>query len=178
MTVTMTPTTPGSSSETSGPSASLSRKKSSGLNTGQAVGLTVGLVALVALIGALVFLFLRRRKQATAEDYDTVSRNDSVLANAAAGGKPPSRSMSENSRYVLGTDGRQVVETWEPETRRSQLMPVDPRLNPFTPLYQRGDGSKSRDSVNTLRDDHDYSRRVHQQGPILRATNPDPDPDP
>ena len=176
MTVTMTPTTPPSASETSSSSVT-KKKKSSELNTGQAVGLTVGLVALVGLIGAFLFLFMRRRKQAvTATDYDTVSRNDSVLVNAAAGGKPPSRSMSENSRYVLGTDGRQVVETWEPSNRRSTLMPIDPRLNPFTPLYQRGDGSKSRDSVNTLRDDHDYSRRINQQGPILRATNPDPDP--
>jgi cell wall integrity and stress response component len=85
--------------------------------------------------------------------------------------------MSENSRYVLGTDGRQVVEAWEPAdtpgSRRSRLMPVDQRLDPFAPLYQRGDGSKSRESINTIRDDQDYSRRVHQTGPILRATNPD-----
>jgi len=84
--------------------------------------------------------------------------------------------MSENSRYVLGTDGRQVVETWEPGdapgSRRSRLMPVDPRLDPFAPVYQRGE-NKSRESVNTIRDDHDYSRRVVHQGPILRATNPD-----
>jgi cell wall integrity and stress response component len=85
--------------------------------------------------------------------------------------------MSENSRYVLGTNGRDVVETWEPDqdppgSRKSRLMPVDPRLDPFAPVYQRGE-NKSRESVNTLRDDHDYSRRVHQQGPILRATNPD-----
>ena len=174
MTVLVTPTTPPSASETSSASLS-SKKKSSRLGTGAAVGLTVGLVALVALVGLIVFFFMRRRKQAAAENYNTVSRNDSVLVNAAAVGKPPSRSMSENSRYVLGTDGRQVVETWEPvDNRRSQLIPVDPRLNPFTPLYQRGDGSKSRDSVNTLRDDHDYSRRINQQGPILRATNPDP----
>jgi cell wall integrity and stress response component len=52
-------------------------------------------------------------------------------------------------------------------------MPVDPRLDPFAPVYQRGEGNVSRESVNTLRDDHDYSRRVHQKGPILRATNPD-----
>jgi len=85
--------------------------------------------------------------------------------------------MSENSRYVLGTDGRQVVETWEPGdapgSRRSRLMPVDPRLDPFASVYQRNGDNKSRESVNTIRDDHDYSRRVVHQGPILRATNPD-----
>jgi cell wall integrity and stress response component len=86
--------------------------------------------------------------------------------------------MSETSRYMLGTDGRQVVEGWERDdevagSRRSRLIPVDPRLDPFAPVYQRGDGSKSRESVATIRDDHDYSRRVHQGRPILRATNPD-----
>jgi len=85
--------------------------------------------------------------------------------------------MSENSRFVLGTDGRQVVESWEagdvPGSRKSRLMPVDPRLDPFAAVYQRGD-NKSRESINTIRDDHDYSRRVvAHPGPILRATNPD-----
>lgn len=76
---------------------------------------------------------------------------------------------------MLNTDGRQVVESYEqdaPGSRRSRLIPVDPRLNPLAPLYQRGE-NKSRESVNTINDHQDYSRRVHQQGPILRAVNPD-----
>lgn len=107
-----------------------------------------------------------------------MSRRDSTVA---VGGVVPSRTMSESSRYVLNTDGRQVVESWEGEndqvgTRRSRLMAtVDPRLDPFAKVYQRAGDSKSRESVNTIRDDHDYSRRINQQGPILRATNPDPD---
>jgi cell wall integrity and stress response component len=166
--------TPTSQSTQSSQAEGISRKTSgSGLSTGAAVGLTVGLVALAALVAILIFFWLRRRKQAQMAQYNTVGRQDSVLV----AGKPPSRSMSENSRYILGTDGRQVVEAWmpdnEPGSRRSRLMPVDPRLDPFAPVYQQG--NKSRESVNTLRDDHDYSRRVHQQGPILRATNPDPD---
>jgi cell wall integrity and stress response component len=114
------------------------------------------------------------RLQKEAEAFTDGSRGSS----AGVGGPIPSRTMSENSRYVLGTDGRQVVETWEPDSRdapgsrKSRLMPVDPRLDPFAPVYQRGE-NKSRESVNTMRDDHDYSRRVHQQAPILRATNPD-----
>lgn len=85
--------------------------------------------------------------------------------------------MSESSRFMLGTNGRQVVEGWNGDeeasgsSRRSRLMPVDPRLDPFAPVYQNG--NKSRESVATMRDDHDYSRRVATQGPILRATNPD-----
>lgn len=46
-------------------------------------------------------------------------------------------------------------------------------MDPFKMgLYAR---RKSHESINTVRDDHDYSRRVHQPK-ILRATNPDPDP--
>lgn len=90
--------------------------------------------------------------------------------------------MSETSRYMLGTDGRRVVEGWEGDTatpasagsRLSRLMPVDPRLDPFAPVYQRGERGRSRESVRSIQDNHDYSRRV-ATGPVLRATNPDVD---
>lgn len=172
-TVTVTPTVPPNSQSLTGVSQ---KSGSGGLSTGGAVGLTIGLVALVALISSIIYFCWRRRQRERAEEFaiDASRRGSS----AGLGGPVPSRTMSENSRYVLGTDGRQVVETWEPDardtpgSRRSRLMPVDPRLDPFAPVYQRGE-NKSRESVNTIRDDHDYSRRVHQQGPILRATNPD-----
>ncbi|CAD6446111.1 e8131479-f94b-4739-9e84-30a81c898609 [Sclerotinia trifoliorum] len=172
-TVTVTPTAPPSESSTS----SVSRKSAGGLTTGGAVGLTIGLVALIAIIVGVTYFCIRKRRQQKAEEYAAVnSRRESL---AGVGGPIPPRGMSENSRYVLGTDGRRVVERWEPElntpgSRGSQLMPVDPRLDPFAAVYQRGE-NKSRESINTIRDDHDYSRRVHQQGPILRAVNPDPD---
>jgi cell wall integrity and stress response component len=167
-TVTYTPTSPPAGDNTS----AFEQTSTHGLNTGQAVGLTIGLVALIAVIGAVIFFCVRKRRQnAAAEPFDDV-RGDS------SSGPLPKRTMSETSRYMLGTDGRQVVEGWEPEdevagSRRSRLVPVDPRLDPFAPVYQRGDGSKSRESVATIRDDHDYSRRVHGGRPILRATNPD-----
>jgi cell wall integrity and stress response component len=169
-TVTVTPTVPPNSQETLNP---VSRKSGGGLSTGGAVGLTVGLVALVALVCAIVYFCIRKRQKDRADekDADRSRRESSTIL----GGPIPSRTMSENSRYILNTDGRQVVESYEgdlPGSRRSRLVPVDPRLNPHAPLYQRGD-NKSRESVNTIRDDHDYSRRVHQQGPILRVTNSD-----
>ena len=170
-TVTVTPTVPPNSQSLTG----VSRKNGGGLSTGSAVGLTIGLVALVAIVCGIIYFCIRKRRQDRAENYSNASRRGSTTG---LGGPVPSRTMSENSRYFLGTDGRQVVETWEPDTRdapgsrKSRLMPVDPRLDPFAPVYQRGE-NKSRESVNTLRDDHDYSRRVHQQAPILRATNPD-----
>lgn len=170
-TVTITPTIPPKSANL----PNISQKSGHGLSTGGAVGLTVGLVALVALVSSIAYFCIRRRQKERAAEYVDGSRRGS---SAGLGGPIPSRTMSENSRYVLGTDGRQVVETWEPEnrdapgSRTSRLMPVDPRLNPYATVYQRGE-NKSRESLNTIRDDHDYSRRVHQQAPILRATNPD-----
>lgn len=56
--------------------------------------------------------------------------------------------------------------------RGSRLLPADPRMDPYSNgLYVQ---RKSRESVHTLRDEQDYSRRVHQPR-VLRATNPDPD---
>lgn len=169
ITVTITPTVPPNSQNVS----PVVKHKSGGLSTGGAVGLTIGLVALVALVCAIIYFCWRRREKE--RESEAVIEDSRRTSSAGLGGPVPSRTMSENSRYVLNTDGRKVVESYEadaPGSRRSRLMPVDPRLNPHAPLYQRGE-NKSRESVNTIRDDHDYSRRVHQQGPILRATNPD-----
>merc|ERR1711977_450685 len=123
-TVTVTPTVPPNAQATN--ELTPANKGGGGLGTGGAVGLTVGLVALVALIAAAVFFFLRKRRR-DQEAADNLSRRGSSAGFGAAA--VPSRTMSENSRYVLGTDGRRVVETWEPgetaEVRRSRLIPVD-----------------------------------------------------
>ncbi|KAH7386370.1 hypothetical protein BKA64DRAFT_711598 [Cadophora sp. MPI-SDFR-AT-0126] len=173
-TVTVTPTVPPNAQATNELTPA-NKGGGGGLGTGGAVGLTIGLVALVAIIAAAVFFFLRKRRRNQEAAADNLSRRGSSAGFGAAA--VPSRTMSENSRYVLGTDGRRVVETWEPgesaEVRKSRLIPVDQRLDPFSPVYQRGD-NKSRESVNTIRDDHDYSRRMVTGGTgILRATNPD-----
>jgi cell wall integrity and stress response component len=170
MTVTIIPTSPPAESSNS-ISVPQAHGGGSGLNASQAAGLTIGLVALVGAIAAVVFTYLRRKRRHNA-DFDIVTPMGSSSAPLQK------RRMSETSRYMLGTDGRQVIEGWQDDdiagSRRSRLTPVDPRLNPFAPVYQRGDGSKSRESVATIQDHHDYSRRVvNQQGPILRATNPD-----
>lgn len=149
-----------------------------GLSTGAAVAITASLVALVAILCSVIYLCLRKRKDQNSQDVNSIG--DRRGSSVGLGGQIPSRTMSENSRYVLGTDGRRVVETWEFKDdispQNGRLVPVDPRLDPFAPVYRVGD-NKSRDSVHTLRDDLDYSRRVHggHRGPILRATNPDLD---
>jgi len=173
-TVTVTPTSPPTVAPNLG-ATSKSKSNGGSLSTAAAVGLTIGLVVLVAIICAIVYFCVRKRKGAPDEGIEKDSSRR-ASSSGVLDGPTPQRTMSENSRYLLNTDGQRVVETWEDRdisgSRRSRLMPVDPRLDPFAPVYQRGD-NRSRESVNTIRDDHDYSRRVHQQGPILRATNPD-----
>jgi hypothetical protein len=78
--------------------------------------------------------------------------------------------MSE-TRFYMGADNPP-----EPMRRRSTLMPVDPRLDPFAKGIYRAE-NKSHDSVNTIRDDQDYSRRIQDPPRVLRAVNPDSDID-
>lgn len=68
-----------------------------------------------------------------------------------------------------------MASVWDSEQlsgnrRNSRIMPHDPRMDPFAAnLYNRE--NKSRESINTIQDNHDYSRKV------LRTTNPDPPAD-
>ncbi|RDW64234.1 hypothetical protein BP5796_10736 [Coleophoma crateriformis] len=170
-TVTVTPTSPPSSAE-----QTIASKKSNSLGTGAAVGLTIGLVALVALIAGIVFFYLRkkRKEEEEAKRASALAVVERKTSSGAGSGGGVSRTLSENSKYMLGTDGRQVVEGWdnsEPGTRRSRLIPIDPRLDPYSGVYSNE--NKSRESINTIRDNHDYSRKFNQARPILRATNPD-----
>ena len=106
----------------------------------------------------------------TAPTEPTASNDSSVVERMAT---PNSGEVSEN-RYA-GTTGGSVAGTWDSQNkRRSHLMPVDPRLDPFaTGIYP--DQNRSRESFNSLQDNQDYSRRVHQPPRVLRAMNPDPD---
>ncbi|KAM0285967.1 hypothetical protein ACHAQH_001155 [Verticillium albo-atrum] len=136
---------------------------SSGPSTGTVVGIVVGVIAGVVVVAALVlWLFFRRRKQRAQADDDEPSQRGS---SAGMMGTP------RNPEMTVTMDGR----SWEPDTtseqRRSRLMAMDPRMDPLhRPIYAR---NKSHESVNTIHDDQDYSRKVAK--PVLRATNPDPD---
>lgn len=115
-------------------------------------------------------------------EYGGISRRGSTLV-SGGGAQPPSRTMSENSRYVLSTDGRAVYPTFhndgdnfQPQnaSRSSRLVPIDPRLDPYAGIYTQGTAGASRESLNTISDGRDYSRRVAKT-PVLRALNPDPE---
>lgn len=132
---------------------------SKGALAGIVVGVALGVIAIVG-IGLWVF-FRRRRNQQQQEDY----QEDPSIRGSSSGmmgsGNRPEMSMGGGSPGSPNTNSN----------RNSALM-IDPRMDPFKQgLYVR---SASHESINTLRDDHDYSRRIQQR--TLRAMNPDPEP--
>jgi cell wall integrity and stress response component len=128
----------------------------SGLSTGAAVGVAVGVLGFLVILGAFgVFFWLRRRKQKQEEAM--VERSNSGRGSSAG---------------MMSTPRTEMASIWDSEQlsmgrRNSRLMPHDPRMDPFAGgLY--GAQNKSRESINTIQDNQDYSRKV------LRTTNPDP----
>ncbi|KAK2018123.1 hypothetical protein LZ32DRAFT_654337 [Colletotrichum eremochloae] len=164
-TVTVTPTATGNEGATGASQLSPDQPSSNGPTTGAVVGIVVGVIgAVVALAGIGLFVFFRRRKQHENENdkYDEPSHRGS---SAGMTGSP------RNPEMVVTVDGGRWDLDSASEQRRSRLLAHDPRLDPLPRgLYVR---NKSAESINTLRDDQDYSRKVHQ--PVLRATNPDPE---
>jgi cell wall integrity and stress response component len=154
-TVTVTPT-PGSNSPSTAEMSS-----NQGPNTGQIVGIVVGVIgALIVLVAIGFFAYMYRRKRQQNEAGLPSPRGSS----SGMGGTLRNTEMSES-----GWDAASGAAL---SKRSSRLMPHDPRMDPYPAgLYAR---SKSHESVNTMHDEHDYSRRVHQPK-VLRATNPDPD---
>lgn len=134
-----------------------------GLSKGALAGVIVGVaVAVIGIAAALIWFFLRRRKARKEED-----------------GYQEDPSIRGSSSGMMGVGGRQEMSMGggspgSPNTnsnRNSALM-IDPRMDPFKQgLYVR---NGSHESINTLRDDHDYSRRI-QAPRTLRAMNPDPE---
>ncbi|OAA57036.1 Carbohydrate-binding WSC [Niveomyces insectorum RCEF 264] len=150
-----------------------------GLSTGAAVGIAVAVVV-VAIVAAIIAFLVWRRKRKNPDSGDALFASTNQKTPSPRGGSPNatgSPKVSEAS--TVPTFARRLVDgQWESDQsgrRRSALMPIDPRIDPgFSGIYARTD-NKSHDSVNSLRDEHDYSRRVHQPAKVLRATNPDPD---
>ncbi|KAK7927129.1 er membrane protein [Apiospora marii] len=128
---------------------------SKGLSTGAAVGVAVGVIGAIILTGAIAAFFWLRRKRRH-QNQALLDRQNSVRGSSAG---------------MMSTPRTEMASTWDGDSmgrRNSRLMPHDPRMDPYaTNIYGRFD-NKSHESINTLRDDRDYSRRV------LRTTNPDP----
>ncbi|RBR21249.1 uncharacterized protein FIESC28_04988 [Fusarium coffeatum] len=135
----------------------------SGLGTGQVVGIVVGVIAAVIFAaGFALFLWFRRKKQ---QNEQEAYQDDPSIRDSSSGiAQRPDMSTTAGSPIASAAAGS-----------RNSTLQVDPRMDPFKQgLYVR---SASHESINTLRDDHDYSRRI-QAPKVLRATNPDPTPEP
>ncbi|KAK4035413.1 hypothetical protein C8A01DRAFT_17895 [Parachaetomium inaequale] len=145
-----------------------------GLQAGAIAGIVIGVVGGLAVVAAFIwFLFAKRRRQDEGPDNGLGSpiRSGSSPGRMAT---PKSGEVSENR--LGGAPGGPVGATWDSQNkRRSHLMPIDPRLDPFATGIYPGDHNRSRESFNSLQDNQDYSRRVHQAPKVLRAMNPDPD---
>ncbi|KAF2973432.1 hypothetical protein GQX73_g58 [Xylaria multiplex] len=152
-TVTVTPTAAVGSGADSGSNTS----HQSGLSSGATAGIAIAVVALAAiLVGIGAFIYIQRKKRQ--HEQQLASRPHSNLS---------------GSQGVMSTPTTTMASVWDGENmstgrRSSRLMPHDPRMDPFTTnIYTRFE-NKSRESINTLQDNQDYSRKV------LRTTNPDP----
>ncbi|KAI1132494.1 hypothetical protein F5Y10DRAFT_261205 [Nemania abortiva] len=154
-TVTVTPAPTAGSGDEPGVSTS-----SHGLSTGATVGIVVGVLGIVAILAGIIAFVCLQRKRHQREEALT-SRPHSHLSGSAG---------------MMGTPTTGMASVWDGENtstgrRSSRLMPHDPRMDPFaTNIYGRFE-NKSRESINTLQDNQDYSRKV------LRTTNPDPSDD-
>lgn len=140
----------------------VSMKKDS-IGTGAIVGIVIGIIAAVLIIaGALIFWWLRRKRQEREAGYE---EDPSIRGGSTSGmgSLRPEMSMTMSG----GSPGSPSASVGN----RNSALQIDPRMDPFKQgLYLR---SGSHESINTLRDDHDYSRKI-QERKVLRATNPDP----
>lgn len=139
---------------------------SNGLSPGAAAGIAVGAIALVIMIAAAIFCcWMQRRRKRETEDGLI---GGSVLGRSPGGATSASSptNMSQTNQFVTNAVVGQELR------RQSHLMPVDPRLDYSFGMY--ADANKSHDSINTIHDERDYSRRLNQPR-VLRPTNPDPE---
>ncbi|KAI2637046.1 hypothetical protein GGS26DRAFT_604063 [Hypomontagnella submonticulosa] len=129
-----------------------------GLSAGAAAGIAIGVLAAVGIaVGAGFFFFFRRRRRQ--EQVDAIADSPGSHRGSSAG--------------MMSTPTTAMASVWDGDNassgrRNSRFMPHDPRMDPYAVnIYSRFD-NKSHESINTLQDNHDYSRKV------LRTTNPDP----
>ncbi|ESA43037.1 uncharacterized protein NCU06981 [Neurospora crassa OR74A] len=160
-TVIITPTpTATSAGQLAEPEANGKKKA---ISTGAAVGIALGVVAALGIIGVLLWIwFMKRRKQ-----------NEE---SGSSFGSPRGSSSGSKGATVTETRFAPELVAWgdgPASKRRSTLMPVDPRLNPYGSALYNGQ-NKSRESIASFQDNQDYSRRVVGQPRVLRAVNPDP----
>ncbi|KAK2613907.1 hypothetical protein N8I77_000777 [Diaporthe amygdali] len=142
---------------------------SSGLGKGAVAGLTVGILAAVAAFIFGAFMFRRHKRKLREEEEPMTAASMAHRRGSSAGIMSKTGTMSSIG-YGMTMDEE---GSYSSPSRRLSMKPLDPRLDPKVGLYR----TASHDSFNTIRDDQDYSRRVHQPPRAFRVTNPDPEDD-
>jgi len=175
--MTVTPTAPATAN------LPAQQRGSGGISGGLIAAAVVASILGVALIGALVWFFMRKRRRDN-DDHDekygdinddpsspsNLNRNISTHSKAGlldrgyntAAAARMSRVSSTNGPEMSSTDGISPV-TPNSERRSSRLVMYDQRLNPNA-LMVIDNGSRT--SLNTLDDHRDYGRQ-------LKIMNPD-----
>ncbi|KAG8167607.1 hypothetical protein KVR01_003296 [Diaporthe batatas] len=148
-------------------STPVAQSDSSGLGKGAVAGLTVGIIAAVAAFIAGAFMFRRHKKKMREEEQPMTAASMAHRRGSSAGIMSKTGTMSSVG-YGMPMDEE---SSYMSQSRRLSMKPLDPRLDPKVGLYR----TASHDSFNTIRDDQDYSRRVHQPPRAFRVTNPDPE---
>ncbi|KAL8887355.1 MAG: hypothetical protein Q9192_006343, partial [Flavoplaca navasiana] len=178
-TITITPTIPPSGAVV----AQLSRDDGFMSHPGKVAGLFVGLALIICLsAAALIWVFIRRKRKAEAETIasmgggETPQRRQSKMSTIGLLGGTR-RSNNRKSVPRIQTSGwgpgnsteKSPTDTPIDYRRTSYPRVVDQRLEPaalWNPLQDNG----SHVSIQSFRDDQDYSRRM------LRVANPDDRP--
>lgn len=131
----------------------------------------LGILALVAafIAGALLYRRHKKNQQLQEQAPLAAAMTGSHRRGSSAGIMSKTGTIS-SSGYGLGMEEDM---SYASPGKRLSMKPMDPRLDfkQTLGLYR----AASHDSINTIRDDQDYSRRVHDAPRIMRVTNPDPE---
>jgi cell wall integrity and stress response component len=128
-----------------------------GLSTGAVAGIVVGVILVVVIAAGFAILWFLRRKKRSREESEF--QNDPSVG-STRGGSPGT--VTTAGPEMMGTSS--AANTIG---NRNSVMNIDPRMDPVLGQGLYGGRSGSQESLNSLQDNRDYTRR-------LRVMNPNP----
>ena len=190
-TVIITPTLPPASAQTQVTTVNATQPNSFWNDTPKVAGTFAAVaIVIVALVGVIVFLLVRR-----ARSHESIAIRSTSDGDNASVSQAPFGAEKRNSRLALATAGlagmrrgdsneKSTAENTPASMSRRASIPLvhDQRLDPRA-LFSIENGNNSHISVGSFRDDRDYSRPVlhvsfpelslYAQLNIVQIRNPD-----